>query len=158
MREGYGFCTTGLLRPGAPRINIPAPTPPARLLLPGGLAQIQKANINQYGFYFGDTIKAGNFTIDGGLREDQYNGLASANGVQPRLAVSYLVSKTNTVLRAGYARTFETPFNENLILSSGTGPGGLAQNVFGSNSVPIEPGFRNQFNTGLQQGIGHWLR
>lgn len=116
-----------------------------------------KANINQYGFYFGDTIKAGNFTIDAGLREDQYNGLASANGVQPRLAVSYLVSKTNTVLRAGYARTFETPFNENLILSSGTGPGGLAQNVFGSNSVPIEPGFRNQFNAGLQQGIGHWI-
>ena len=116
-----------------------------------------KANINQYGFYFGDTVKLGNFTIDGGLRLDQYNGLAVANGVQPRLAISYFVPKTNTVLRVGYARTFETPFNENLILSSGTGPGGLAQNVFGSNSVPIEPGFRNQFNTGLQQGIGHWV-
>ena len=88
-----------------------------------------------------------------GLREDQYNGLASANGVQPRLAISYLVPKTNTVLRAAYARTFETPFNENLILSSGTGPGGLAQNVFGSQSTPIEPGFRNQFNTGFQQGF-----
>ncbi len=31
-----------------------------------------------------------------------------------------------------YARTFETPFNENLLLSSATGAGGLAQNVFGS--------------------------
>ena len=116
-----------------------------------------KANINQYGFYFGDRIKLANFTIDAGLRQDQYNGLASANGVQPRLAISYFIPLTNTVLRVGYARTFETPFNENLILSSGTGPGGLAQNVFGSNSVPIEPGFRNQFNTGLQQGIGHWI-
>ena len=91
-----------------------------------------KANINQYGFFVEDSIKAGNFTINVGLREDQYNGLASANGVQPRLAVAYLIPKTNTVLRAAYARTFETPFNENLILSSGTGPGGLAQNVFGS--------------------------
>jgi hypothetical protein len=116
-----------------------------------------KANINQYGFFAEDTIKAGNFTFNLGLREDQYNGLASANGVQPRLAIAYLFPKTNTVLRAAYARTFETPFNENLILSSGTGPGGLAQNVFGSTSAPIQPGFRNQFNTGFQQGIKSWL-
>ena len=116
-----------------------------------------KANINQYGFFVEDSIKTGNFTFNVGLREDQYNGLASANGVQPRLAIAYLIPKTNTVLRAAYARTFETPFNENLILSSGTGPGGLAQNVFGSQSTPIEPGFRNQFNTGFQQGIKGWL-
>jgi hypothetical protein len=50
----------------------------------------------------------------------------------------------------------ETPFNENLLLSSATGPGGLAQNVFGSDSVPIRPGFRNQFNAGLQQAIGRY--
>jgi len=116
-----------------------------------------KANINQYGFFAEDSIKAGNFTFNLGLREDQYNGLASANGVQPRLAISYLIPKSNTVLRAAYARTFETPFNENLILSSGTGAGGLSQNVFGSQSTPIEPGFRNQFNTGFQQGIKGWL-
>jgi hypothetical protein len=56
-----------------------------------------------------------------------------------------------------YARTFETPFNENLILSSGTGGGGLANNVFGSQSTAIRPGNRNQFNTGFQQGIGKWV-
>ena len=54
-------------------------------------------------------------------------------------------------MRAAYARTFETPFNENLLLSSATGIGGLAQNVFGSTAVPIQPGFRNQFNAGFQQ-------
>jgi hypothetical protein len=61
------------------------------------------------------------------------------------------------VIRASYARTFETPYNENLILSSGTGAGGLAQNVFGSDSVPIAPGRRNQFNAGFQQALGRWL-
>jgi hypothetical protein len=60
-------------------------------------------------------------------------------------------------LRVAYARTFETPFNENLLLSSATGVGGLAQNVFGAHSVAIQPGFRNQFNTGFQQSIGRWL-
>jgi len=33
----------------------------------------------------------------------------------------------------------------------------LAENVFGSESTPIQPGRRNQFNAGLQQGIGRWL-
>ena len=114
-------------------------------------------NVNQYAFYVTDAIKLGHFTINAGVRIDQYNGLASAHGVQPRLGASYLFSPTNTVFRAAYARTFETPFNENLILSSGTGGGGLAQNVFGSQSAPIQPGRRNQFNVGLQQGIHKWL-
>jgi len=113
--------------------------------------------IGQYAVFVTDTVKLGHFTIDAGLRDDQYDGLTSDNGVQPRLGVAYLIPKTQTVLRAAYARTFETPFNENLILSSGTGAGGLAQNVFGSVSTPIQPGRRNQFNTGLQQRIGRWL-
>jgi hypothetical protein len=114
-------------------------------------------NINQYAFYLTDSIKLGNFTINAGVRDDQYDGLSSANGFQPRLGIAYLIPGTNTVLRVAYARTFETPYNENLILSSGTGSGGLAQNVFGSASVPIEPGVRDQYNTGFQQRIGRWV-
>ena len=37
---------------------------------------------------------------------------------EPRLGLSYNIHKTNTVLRLSYARTLETPFNENLVLSS----------------------------------------
>ncbi len=101
-------------------------------------------------------IKLGKLTINAGLREDQYNGLSSANSVQPRLGLSYLLF-SNTVVRLAYARSFETPFNENLILSSGTGGGGLAENVFGSESTPIQPGNRNQFNAGFQHGFGRWF-
>jgi Carboxypeptidase regulatory-like domain len=117
-----------------------------------------KANINQYAFYAQDLIHLGNFTINAGLRFDQYNGLVSSHGLQPRLGIAYALKPTNTVLRVAYSRTFETPFNENLILSSYTGAGGLAQNVFGGAGVsPIRPGFRNQFNTGFQQAIGRWI-
>ena len=99
----------------------------------------------------------GNFNISVGLR-DVYNGLVSKNGVQPRMGVSYLVNRTGTVLRAAYSRTFETPFNENLLLASATGSGGLAANVLGGTATaPLEPGFRNQFNGGIQQKIGHWV-
>jgi len=115
-------------------------------------------NINQYAFYATDNIKFGDFSVDIGLRDDQYDGLVTKNGIQPRLGLSYLVNRTGTVLRAAYSRTFETPFNENLLLSSATGSGGLAQNVFGAQaSVPIQPGFRNQFNAGVQQKFGSRL-
>jgi Carboxypeptidase regulatory-like domain/TonB-dependent Receptor Plug Domain len=114
-------------------------------------------NINQYAFYIADEMTLGHFTINAGLRDDQYDGLTSANGIQPRLGISYLVKRTDTVLRAAYSRTFETPFNENLLLSSATGAGGLAQNVFGVSSLPLQPGRRNQFDAGLQQKLGRYF-
>ena len=102
-----------------------------------------------------DTINLGKLTLNAGLRDDQYNGLTSANGVQPRLGTSYQILK-DTVFRASYARTFETPYNENLILSSGTGGGGLARTFSARSLQPVRPGNRNEFDTGLQQGVA-WL-
>jgi hypothetical protein len=115
------------------------------------------ANINQYAFYAQDAVTLGNLVVTIGFRLDHYDGLVAKTSPQPRLGLAYNVKKTGTVLRAAYARTFETPFNENLLLSSGTGIGGLAQNVFGANGVAIQPGFRNQFNTGFQQAVGKFV-
>jgi len=115
-------------------------------------------NINQAAAYLQDSIKFGNLQVSLGLRGDEYNGLSRDSGVEPRAGLAYNVKRTGTVLRAAYARTFETPFNENLILSSATGSGGLAENVFGGSGVAaIRPGRRNQFNTGFQQAIGKYL-
>ena len=74
-----------------------------------------------------------------GFRFDRYDGLVSKTGPQPRIGIAYNIKKTGTVLRVSYARTFETPFNENLLLSSATGIGGLAQNVFGSTGCRFSP-------------------
>jgi hypothetical protein len=115
------------------------------------------ANINQYAFYVQDGLTLGNLQVSAGFRVDHYAGLTSKTGPEPRLGLSYNVKKTGTVLRVAYARTFETPFNENLLLSSSTGTGGVLQNVFGAQAVAIQPGFRNQFNAGLQQALGKYL-
>ena len=114
-------------------------------------------NINQFAGFIQDAITEGNFLFNVGFRIERYNGLVSKTGPQPRAGIAYNIKKTGTVLRIAYARTFETPFNENLLLSSATGLGGLAQNVFGSVGVPISPGNRNQFNTGFQQAVGKFL-
>jgi hypothetical protein len=116
-----------------------------------------KANVNQYAFYVQDSIKLGNLNVQAGLRVDSYHGLVSDSSAQPRIGFSYLVKQTGTVLRASYSRTFETPYNENLVLSSGTGEGGLAANAFGAVSTPLKPGNRNQYNAGLQQAFGRYL-
>ena len=34
------------------------------------------------------------------------------------MGIAYNIKPTNTVLRVSYARTMETPFNENLVLAS----------------------------------------
>ena len=115
------------------------------------------ANINQYAFFAQDSFTKGNFQFHAGLRIDVYDGLLTKTEPQPRLGISYNIKKTGTVLRASYARTMETPFNENLLLSNATGLGGLEKNLFGSVASTIGPGFRNQFNAGFQQALGRYL-
>jgi hypothetical protein len=115
-------------------------------------------NVTQEAFYATDQITLGQFQMNIGLRLDHYAGLVTQTAPQPRLALSYMIRQTGTVLRAAYSRTMETPFNENLLLSSATGAGGLAQNIFGARaSVPLEPGARNQFNGGFQQKVTRFL-
>lgn len=117
-----------------------------------------RGKINQYAFYGQDSITYGRFSVNLGLRLDSYNGLSTAMGVEPRIGVSYHNKETATVFRAAFSRTFETPYNENLLLSSATGIGGLASNVFGAyGQEPLRPGNRNQYNVGLQQAIGRWV-
>jgi hypothetical protein len=56
------------------------------------------------------------------------------------------------VFRAPYGRTLETPYNENLLLSSGVGLNGL----FGDGQI-LQPGKRNQGELGIQQSFGRWI-
>ena len=119
----------------------------------------QKNNVNQAAFYIQDTLTWGAFTFSPGLRFDHYAGLETENAVQPRLGSSYLFKRTSTVLRASFSRSLETPYNENLLLSSATGTGGLGVNGLGAQAVrPLRSGRRNQYNAGLQQGIGKYLQ
>ena len=118
-----------------------------------------KANIFQAAFFVQDSYTLGALTLNLGIRFDQYNGLTHGGGLQPRGALAYLFKQTGTVLRGGYSHTLETPQNENLVASSSTGSGGLASNLYkeSAEEKPIALGSRNQYDAGVQQGLGRWL-
>ena len=113
-------------------------------------------DVKEIGLYIQDQIKAGRWLFNVGIRGDLYNGLAIARQAEPRLGASYTLKQTGTVLRVSYARTLETPFNENLVLSSqGCSNEVLSPllNCQGGSNV-VTPGYRNEFHAGFQQGFG----
>jgi hypothetical protein len=120
-----------------------------------------RADIKLLGLYAQDQIKAGNWTANLGVRGDLYNGLTTASQAEPRLGVAYTVKRTGTVVSVSYARSLETPFNENLVLSSH----GCADPVLGPLlactqglvAAPETPGYRNEYHASVQQSIAKHL-
>jgi hypothetical protein len=114
-------------------------------------------DVKELALYAEDQIKAGSWLFNLGLREDLYNGLTDANQTEPRVGVGYHIKPSSTVLSVSYARTLETPFNENLVLSSsGCSNAVLAPLLLCTQGVSgtLQPGFRNEFHASLQQGFG----
>ncbi len=116
------------------------------------------ADVKELALYVEDTLKAGNWLFNLGMRGDLYNGLTVARQAEPRLGISYNFKPTSTVLRVSYARTLETPFNENLVLSS-LGCGDSVLNSLlacspGVTDTAEQPGYRNEFHAGLTQAFG----
>ena len=115
------------------------------------------ADVKELSLYLQDTITKGSWSFNLGVRGDIYNGLSSASQIEPRLGIAYNIKPSNTVLRISYARTLETPFNENLIIAST----GCNVDVIAA-LIPCVPanspaGFRNEFHAGLQQAFGKYL-
>jgi hypothetical protein len=118
---------------------------------------IGRGDIKELALFAEDQIKAGNWLFNLGLREDVYNGLTDANQIEPRMGIAYNIKPTTTVLRVSYARTLETPFNENLVLSSSGCSNAVMAPLLGCApgvSGTLAPGYRNEFHAGLQQAFG----
>jgi hypothetical protein len=117
-------------------------------------------DVKELAMYVEDAITWKGFDFNLGIRGDLYNGLTVAHAAEPRLGVAYNIKQSNTVLRFSYARTMETPFNENLVLSS-VGCENPVLNpllLCSSNAFsPIAPGRRDEYHLGLQQAFGRYL-
>lgn len=150
---------------GCPNGN-PAPDPCAVLppfdLTTGGKPFLFKGHtdVKELALYLQDAISKGNWTLNLGIRGDFYNGLTTHKEAEPRIGIAYNIKRTNTILRASYARTLETPFNENLIVSSTGCANDVLNPLLGCSSfdlTPLKAGFRNEFHVGLEQAFGKYL-
>jgi len=117
-------------------------------------------DVKELALYAQDAISKGNWTFNLGIRGDFYNGLTTHNEVEPRIGIAYNIKQSNTVLRASYARLLETPFNENLIVSSVGCANEVLNPLLGCSSndlTPLRTGWRNEFHVGLEQAFGKYL-
>lgn len=143
--------------------GVPAPGSPCATLKPYDLTQGGSlypfhghTDIKEFAAYGQDAITFGPWSGNFGLRFDQYNGLTVANQVEPRLALSYNIKPSSTILRASYARTLESPFNENLVLASEGCNYAVFAALIPCTNAPNRPGFRNDFHAGFQQAISRF--
>jgi hypothetical protein len=110
-----------------------------------------------YSGYGLDSVRYGRFQLSLGLRYDAYRFLSRGIQWQPRVGVSFNLKETGTVLRVSYNRLYQTPVNENLLLSNSpqaailTPPAVRA--ALGQAYVLIRPERQNFYEAGLQQAL-----
>ncbi len=159
MRERFDFGVTD------PAFNDPAsdtfiPTLLAHDLSRGGtLFRFEKQKTGGlYSAFAQDQWRWKRFQIAAGLRYDEYRFLVRGGQFQPRVGVSFELWPKKTVLRASYNRTYQTPPNENLLLSSSEEAGVLVtpnvRAMLGGALRLIPPERQNFYELGLQQAIG----
>jgi hypothetical protein len=102
-----------------------------------------------------DQINLGKWNINAGLRYDHYQLLVNKTAFSPRLGVSRYFKRADLIVHGSYDRVFQTPFFENILLSS-------SQQVQSLNPVflrlPVEPSYGNYFEVGFTKSFFNKLR
>ncbi|HEV7842804.1 MAG TPA: TonB-dependent receptor, partial [Pyrinomonadaceae bacterium] len=102
-----------------------------------------------------------NFTLDAGLRYDNYRLLIKEDALSPRIGFAYYIPRTQTTIRASYNRLFQPPPAENLLLASSAQAAALSPiSVLRGTAVvqPILPDKENAFEIGAQQAVSRLFR
>ena len=102
-----------------------------------------------------------NFTLDLGVRYDNYKLLISEHAVSPRLGMAYYIPQTKTTIRASYNRLFQPPPAENLLLASSNQAASISpiSVLRGVTTVdPVLPDKEHAFELGAQQLLSNYLR
>ncbi|HXE81616.1 MAG TPA: TonB-dependent receptor [Vicinamibacterales bacterium] len=104
-----------------------------------------------------DSIRWQRLTATLGLRFDEYRFLVTGRQLQPRVGVAWAIPGLDMALRASYNRNYQTPPNENLLLSSSEAASRLApqsvRDALGGAFVPIRPERQDVVEVGLQYAL-----
>ena len=100
------------------------------------------------------SFSVGNLSLKAGLRHDEYRFLVNGRQLQPRIGIAYRLPGRDIVLRASYNRNYQTPPNENLLLSNSEAASQLApasvRDALGGAYQPIRPERQDVYEAGIQ--------
>ena len=126
----------------------------------GGIPFVfDKARTGQaYSTFVQTTLRWHATTATLGMRHDVYRFLVNGQQLQPRLGVAYTLPGAAGVLRASHNRNYQTPPNENLLLSSSEEASRLApesvRQALGGAYRPIRPERQSVYELGYQRAVG----
>lgn len=111
-----------------------------------------------YSGFLQDALKLGRWQLSLGVRYDAYRFLVEGSQLQPRAGFAFHLKETGTVLRGSYSRTYQTPPNENLLLSSSRRAAAIAppaiRERLGEAVVLLRPERQNFLEAGVEQALG----
>src|SRR5271170_4309903 len=109
----------------------------------------------EQGAFVEDLIRLGKWTVSGGIRWDHYQLLLNQNAFSPRFSIGRYLPALNTVLHISFDRIFQTPSNENILISSS----GYIQSVDPQVlKLPVKPSIGNYYEGGSTTSIAEKLR
>ena len=103
---------------------------------------------SEQALFIQDQVRAGPWTISGGLRWDQYRLAVRDRALSPRAALAWSWPEADLVLRASYDRAFQTPAFENLLLASSDSVETLDDEVL---RLPVPASHGNFYEAGLSK-------
>jgi hypothetical protein len=107
--------------------------------------------------YVQDLIRLGNWTVNAGLRWDHYQLLLNQNAVSPRVAISRYFPSVGVNVHFSYDRIFQTPSNENILLSSSPAAESIDTTV-PALQLPVQPSHGNYYELGATTAFVGKLR
>jgi hypothetical protein len=152
----------------SPVFNVPGSARYNEALLPHDLTRGGSAFVfadaqagTQLSAFAQSTLQFGDLSLNLGLRHDEYRFLVTGRQLQPRLGVAYRVAGRELVLRASYNRNYQTPPNENLLLSNSEAASRLApasvREALGGAYRPMRPERQDVYEAGAQLSVGGLL-
>ncbi len=106
--------------------------------------------------YVQDLIRLGKWTLSAGLRWDHYHLLVNKTAFSPRLSVARYFPSADLVAHVSYDRVFQTPFFDNILISSSPLVVSLNPDTF--LRLPVQPSYGNYYEAGITKGFFNQLR
>lgn len=156
-RFAMGLTSASFNQPGSPGYN--AGLAPFDLTRGGSQFQFDDAQVGSQASAFAQsTVSFARLTLAVGVRHDEYRFLVDGRQLQPRVGLSYAAIGDTLVLRASYNRNYQTPPNENLLLSNSEAASRLApasvREALGSAHRAIQPERQDVYEAGAQFALG----